>query len=322
MQLSTPVEFPRLPFDLHHKQNLCFIGSCFAENVSHKFVEHKFPTLSNPFGVLYNPTSLANCINDIIDKKFDESQMINHDGLWHSFAHHGSFSKTNKEEVIHEIKQSIEAAHLWLKQTDVLFITFGTASVFEYKNRVVSNCHKLPAKAFARRRLSVSEIIETFGESLKKLRAFNPNLKVILTVSPVRYTKDGLHNNSLNKASLHLATESLIAQHDDCYYLPVYEFVIDELRDYRFFAQDMSHPSSVSVDYLWERISTHYFSPQTDALNKQIIKLIKAHQHRPLHSQPDTHNQFKAKMLHKASDLQKQHPELDLTQEISYFSGE
>ena len=320
MQLTTPVEFPLLPFDLNHQQRFCFIGSCFAENVSRKFSEHKFHTMSNPFGVLYNPLSLCSCINDLVQQRFDESQMIQHDGLWHSFSHHGSFFTLKKKDLIKNIKQSITLGHQSLKEADVLFLTLGTASVFEYNQQVVSNCHKLPAKAFERRRLSVNEIVQTFGESLEKLKELNPKLQIVFTLSPVRYTKDGLHDNSLNKAALLLAVDELLSKISDIYYLPIYECVIDELRDYRFFADDMAHPNALAVDYVWEKLENAYFSSQTKALNKQVIKLTKAFNHRPLNTNPEAHLHFKEAMFRKASDLQRQHPELDLAQEISYFS--
>lgn len=320
MQLNTPVDFPLLPFNFNHHQRFCFIGSCFAENISQKFIDHKFNTLSNPFGVLYNPVSLCNCLNELSAQHFDESRMIEHDGLWHSFSHHGSFSLPNKEQVIQNIKTTIKEGHVWLKTCDILFLTLGTASVFEYNKQVVSNCHKLPAKAFERRRLTVSEIVSTFSESLKRLKQLNPELKIIFTVSPVRYTKDGLYDNSLNKASLHLALEELVAKDSNYFYLPSYELIIDELRDYRYFAEDMTHPSPLAIDYLWDRLTTSYFSPQTIQLNKQVTKLIKAYHHRPLNTKPEAHRQFKEAMLRKASDLQKQHPELNLAREIEYFS--
>lgn len=319
MQLQTPVDLPSLPFDISHQDKITFIGSCFADNMGQKFSQNKFKSLINPYGVLYNPASVSQCIHSLLAEDFDKKQLIEHGGLWHSFSHHGSFSHINKDLCIKNIINNNKAARAHLLETEYLFLTFGTAHVFEYQDQVVSNCHKLPSKAFSRRRLSIDEIISQVKGALEALRQINPKIRVIFTVSPVRYAKDGMHANSLSKASLLLAIEQL-CQDENNYYFPAYEIVLDELRDYRFFAEDMTHATSTTINYLWERLEECCFNPSTLQLNKQLIKIRTATQHRPFNTNPEAHQQFLSSMLKKASDLQSKHPEIDLSAEIAYFS--
>lgn len=320
MQLQTLIDLPAFPFDISHRDKTCLIGSCFAHNVGQKFIENKFDTLSNPFGVLYNPMSVCECLDTIISNSYDENQLIAHDGVWHSFAHHSTFSNVDKETCLAGINKSITEAHQHLKDSQYLFLTFGTAQVFEKDGKVVSNCHKLPAKAFARRRVGVDEIVARAKQTIDKLKVLNPEINLIFTVSPVRYAKDGMHENSLSKATLHLAIEQL-CQESHCHYLPAYEIVMDELRDYRFFAEDMTHPNQLSIDYVWERMENAYMSAETRQLSKRAQKIVVASKHRAFNTNPEAHQQFLKNMHKKASDLQSQHPEIDLSPELKVFSN-
>jgi hypothetical protein len=319
MQLQTTIDLPSFPFGISHKDHITFIGSCFADNIGLKFGLHKFNSLSNPFGVLYNPLSVCQCIDTIIANKFDDNQLLEHNGIWHSFSHHSTFSNTDKEECVKNISKAINEAHQHLLNSDVLFLTFGTAQVFEKDNKVVSNCHKLPAKEFTRRRLCVSEIVAKTKQTLESLKKVNPKIKVTFTVSPVRYPKDGMNENSLSKATLLLAIEELCLN-DDCFYFPAYEIILDELRDYRFFAEDMTHPNQVAIDYVWEKMENTIFDQPTKALCKQVSKITTAAKHRPFNTDPKAHQDFLRNMHKKASDLQSQHPEIDLSEEMEYFN--
>ncbi len=320
MQLQTTVQLPTYPFEINHQHKITCIGSCFADNMGQKFRDNKFDTLINPFGVLYNPLSVFNCIDNLTRQDYDEDQLIYHDGLWHSFSHHGRFSNKNKETLLQEINDTLIEGHQHLKESDYLFITLGTAQIFEYHDKVVSNCHKIPASQFKRRRLTVEEIVKKTRPIISQLKTINPALTIIFTVSPVRYIKDGLNENSLSKATLHLATEEITRHTDNAYYLPAYEIINDELRDYRYFAEDMTHPSPLAIEYLWDKLSKQLFTPATQNINKQVLKLVQASQHRPFNINPEAHKKFLSNMLKKASDLQKQHPELNLEKEINYFS--
>ncbi len=319
MQLQTIVDIPTFPFNISYKDKLTFIGSCFADNIGTKFKTAKFNTLINPFGVLYNPASVLMCLNVIVSNTFDEEKMITHNDIWHSLLHHGSFSKTSKNEALQNIKNSLNVAHAFIKNTDYLFLTFGTAHVFEYEGEIVANCHKLPAKTFTRRRLSVDEIVEKLSAGMAALKEINPDIKIILSLSPVRYPKDGMHTNSLSKATLLLAIEQL-CEMESCFYFPAYEIVLDELRDYRFFAEDMTHPNTTAINYVWEKIEQAFLSNSTIQLKQQINKIVTASLHRPFNTDPAAHHHFLTAMHKKASNLQQQHPEIDLSAELEYFS--
>ncbi len=319
MSLFTTVDTPPFPFDINHKHKLMFIGSCFADNIGQRFLNYKFNIQINPYGVLYNPASICQCLNAILDNKFDSSKLIQHDEMWHSFLHHSSFSNVDKKTCLFTINEQTGRSYSFIKETDFLFITFGTANVYEYQGNIVSNCHKLPSKSFTRRRLGINEIVETVTNTIHKLQNINSKLKIIYTVSPVRYAKDSMHENSLSKAALHLAIEQL-CQLKNSYYYPAYEIIIDELRDYRFFAEDMAHPNNTAVSILWERLNNSFFTPDTQTLCKQIQNIISASQHRPFNKETGAYQQFLSSMLKKALDLQSRHSELDLTQEITYFS--
>lgn len=318
MQLQTTVDTPTFPFEITHHHKITFIGSCFASNIGQQFAHNKFNSLINPYGVLYNPASVSQCINSVLSTRFDEKELIEHDGLWHSFAHHGSFSNADKNTCITNINKHHDKANIHLLNSDFLFLTFGTAHIFEYQGAVVSNCHKLPSKKFTHRRLSVDEIVTIIKGSIANIHQENPKLKIIFTLSPVRYPKEGMNTNSLSKATLLLAIEKL-CQMENCYYFPAYEIVLDELRDYRFFAEDMIHPNNTAIAYLWGKIENSCFNTSTLQLSKQINKITTASQHRPFNSNPDAHQQFLSTMLKKASDLQNKYPEIDLSAEIAYF---
>lgn len=321
MQLQTRVPLPQPQFNISHKNKMTLIGSCFADNIGQHFSEQKFNILTNPFGTLYNPYSICQCIDTIVAGEYDESKLIYHNDIWHSFSHHGRFSHTDKKACHEQINHNIQDSRQHLLQSQYLFITLGTAYIYEYEGKPVANCHKIPSKAFNHRRLDVNEIVETFSRSIEALKQLVPELKVIFTVSPVRYIKDGLHENTLSKSILHLAVDEL-CHNDDYQYFPAYELVIDELRDYRFFAEDMTHPSSVTTKYIWSKIEETYFDAKTIALGKQIKKLTLAYNHRPFNTNPEAHRIFLKSMHDKALNLQKQNDGLDFSQELNYFSNQ
>ncbi len=319
MQLQTKVDIKPLPFKLTHKEKYTFIGSCFAENIGNKFKDNRFNALVNPFGVLYNPASISKCLDAAIYNQYDESLLIEHNNIWNSFLHHGSFSNTSRDAALQNIKEKLEETHNFLKETYVLFLTFGTANIYEYNGDVVANCHKIPAKEFTRRRLTVAEISKQITDCIAKLRSINPKIKVIISVSPVRYAKDGLTENNLSKASLLLATEN-VCKLENVFYFPAYEIIIDELRDYRFFAEDMTHPNPIAVNYIWEKIENNLLDENTINLIKQISKIVTATQHRPFNTDPEAHLQFLNNMYNKTLNLQKQYPYLNLSDDLKYFS--
>ncbi len=280
MEFRTIIDIPHAMKELSIDDSILFLGSCFSEHIYNRCLAYGIAARSNPFGTLYNPLSIAKCLQTVQVPDSIVIPEVQHDGCYHSFLHHSRFSSPDKATFEQNIAESIRTAKEALSTANTLIITFGTAWVFEHNHEVVSNCHKLPAKAFTRRRLSVEEIVSTWVELLQ-----TPALRdkrVLFTVSPIRHKGDGLHENNISKATLLLAIEEL-QQRDDLHieYFPSYEIVLDELRDYRFFAPDMMHPSQTAVDYVWERFTETYFSAAQREEMKQRHKVYLQEQHRP-----------------------------------------
>ena len=274
------------------------LGSCFADSIGEQMSQRGLDVTVNPFGTLYNPLSIANAINLSISSL--EGRLggvlpfVHHDGLWHSMAHHGSFSRPTKEETEQAVKASIETMQKVLSESSVIIVTFGTAWVYEMNGEIVANCHKLPESSFTRRRISVDEIVAAWQPILE----LYPDKHWIFTVSPIRHIRDGLHENQLSKATLLMAVERLTAEggrtaersysgaviQRSVQYFEAFEILLDELRDYRFYADDLVHPSSLAVEYIWERFADTFCTPQTRNEMNIRLKQFKQTQHRPLHA--------------------------------------
>ncbi|MBP1638032.1 MAG: hypothetical protein H6Q18_821, partial [Bacteroidetes bacterium] len=230
-----------------------------------------------------------------------------------SFSHSSLFSDTTAENAVLNINERLIFSRQFFKQAKVLMITFGTAWVFEdtETGKVVSNCHKLPANRFSRYRLDVKQIVDEYIPLFISLKAINPELKIILTISPIRHWKDGVHENTLSKSTLHLAVDTLEKELPDVHYFPAYEIMMDELRDYRFYASDMLHPSDVAVDYIWQRFSETYFSANTRNLKIELEQLRADLNHRSLHPETKEYQQFIQNMEKRKSGLISMYPFLE-----------
>lgn len=310
-------------FNISHQSSLLLIGSCFSENIGNKLIANKFNTLINPSGILFNPISIVNTLNDIIEEKeFPEKDLHFENGLYHSFAHHGRFSGPNSEEVLTRINRSREEATLFLKKTDVIIVTLGSSWAYRYNDtgEFVANCHKVPNKKFTKELLEVGFIVEKLHWIIDKLQAVNSNLKIIFTISPVRHWKDGAEENTLSKSILHVAAHQL-ASSKSSYYFPSYEMVIDDLRDYRFYKEDMLHPNNVAIDYVWNRFEEAFFSNETVRLNKVICKIAAAIKHRPFNSLTKEHQQFLEIQLKNIADLKKKNATINFDKEIGFFKN-
>lgn len=310
----------------YRKKNM-FIGSCFTENIGKIMSGLKYPVSVNPFGVLYNPISIANGIKILIDKKtFSPADLFQYKDLWHSFSHHSKFSGKNKKEVLKGINDEIKENQAFLKNTDFLFLTFGTAWVFENRdtNQVVSNCHKLPDKNFRRFRLNTEEIVSEYLPLLDKLFQFNPDIKIVFTVSPVRHWKDGAVENQRSKATLLLAISELLEKYNNkqLAYFPAYEIVMDELRDYRFYAQDMIHISEFASEYIWEQFKKWMLDDESINIERHILKIQKAKNHRPFNKFVNEHLLFLKNTLKELSELSNKFPYINLMLEKDFFEAE
>lgn len=320
MELITKVEYGKAPFKISHLSKSLLLGSCFAENIGCLMRENKFDCDVNPFGILYNPLSVSKALDDIIAcKHYGPDDLFFHQECYHSYMHHGSFSATNREMVLDTINTRLSKASQRLAQTEVLIITFGTAWVYYLQStrEVVSNCHKMPAKTFVREKLTVNDIVETYSSLIAKLQQCSPNLRLLFTVSPIRHVKDGLHENQLSKATLLLAVDELTRRFpEQISYFPAYEIVMDELRDYRFYADDMVHPSALAIQYIWERFCELYFSADTLQLMKECSNLARALAHRPLKPDSTEYKRFLGQIVLKIEQLNEKYPYLDLKKEL------
>lgn len=327
MSFFTEIEIPEFSSKLDYSKSLMLLGSCFSENIGQKLIDLKFSVDMNPFGIVYNPVSIANSLKILLEKRtFTANDLFNDQGLWNSFYHHSRFSDLDGEEALRKINKRILASNEFLKSADFLFITFGTAGVYELKTtgQIVSNCHKVSAAEFKRYRLGVSEITEVYRELLQELWQLNPKVKVVFTVSPIRHWKDGAVENQMSKATLLLAIDQLIRGFGDerCSYFPAYELVMDELRDYRFYAEDMLHLSPVAVDFIFEKFAKTIITKESQQTFGKVMKIRKAVQHRPFNRTSPEYKKFLQANLAEIDQSVLAFPFLDFTEDKLYFEQE
>lgn len=285
MLFRSNIPAPQFPFKIDYDNPMMLLGSCFSDNIGNYFYRHRFDVCSNPFGVLFNPISIDRAVRLMLNPQtFDkERYFFKNRDLWVSFAHHGRFSRENFEVFEQNIDEQLEQAASFLQHTDYLFITFGTAFCYKFipRDLIVSNCHKIPNNQFERIRLDVKKIVSQWNETLRLLKENFPNMKVIFTVSPVRHAGDGMHENTLSKSVLLLAVEKLV-DNETSFYFPSYEFLMDDLRDYRFYAKDLCHPNDLAIEYLEEKVAESFFTPQTMERVKAVGQENRFFAHRPL----------------------------------------
>ncbi|MCB9012811.1 MAG: GSCFA domain-containing protein [Bacteroidales bacterium] len=300
---------------IDHRGRVFFHGSCFTDNIGQKLKDLHFPVIINPFGVVYNPLSALNSLGIILDNdEYTEDDIECFNELWFSWDHHSSFSNANKDECLKHINGEIKSASKHLKKTDVLLLTFGTAFVYRLKKngRIVSNCHKLPEKEFDRIFLEPESIVRAWSSFIPELLKKNPAMKIIFTISPVRHWKDGAHGNQLSKASLLLATDQICKMFpDNTEYFPAYEILMDDLRDYRFYAEDMFHPNSIAVNYIWEKFEKAYFKKETIEINKELTAILQAKNHRVFNKETDAYRKFSEKLAERIKKFKKDYPYID-----------
>jgi hypothetical protein len=313
MQLQTPVYIAPAVRPITYDDHLLFLGSCFADAVSACMATYYFRLTANPFGTLYNPLSIAQAM-----QLQEVPELVEWGCLYHSMAHHGDFSSPSREQTYARCAESILLMQSALSEATVVCVTFGTAWVYEMPtnakanaNAIVANCHKMPASRFTRRRLSVEEIVAAWQPIL----AAYPDKHFIFTVSPIRHLKDGLHENQLSKATLLQAVDRLCSISEAVYtpsaqrsYFPAYEIMLDELRDYRFYAEDMIHPSDQAVRYIFQRFVDAYCSDATKADMQALHQLYLDRQHRFLHPDSPEAAAFRARLEQKTDSLRTRFP--------------
>ncbi|MBB1285658.1 GSCFA domain-containing protein [Flavisolibacter sp. BT320] len=325
-------EFPikKLPHPITHKQKLMLMGSCFTENIGEKLDRFKFTTLQNPNGILFNPVSVAEALTDYIENRvFHQEDLFHYNEGWHSWKHHSRFSGIKAEEALDKINTSTSTAHQFLQESDYLIITLGSSWVYTLTEKatnaivssVAANNHKAPADWFSRKLLQPEDVLRVLDNIIHRLFHFNARLKIIFTISPVRHLREGVVENNRSKAGLIQAVHHLVDKFERLFYFPAYELVIDDLRDYRFYAEDLVHPNYFATQYVWEKLVDACMDEKTKSLMEEIHTINLAFQHRAFNPSSSQHKQFLKKSYEKTFALQQQAPFLDLQREISFFQN-
>lgn len=322
-RFRTSFEIPPINRRITYHDRVLFTGSCFTENISGKMQYHKFNVLSNPFGIIYNPFSIVSQLLSIIKNTgFTVDDIFEEKGIFKSFHFHSRIADIGKENMLQKMNAVVQAAHVFLSSASHLIITLGTANAYALRSTgmIVANNHKQPSQFFDPVQLRPDAIINIFDELLSELKTFNPGLSIILTVSPVRHLRDGAIANAHSKAILINAVHGIIKQHPQVYYFPAYEIMMDDLRDYRFYADDMLHPSPTAIDYIFDKFKYACIEEECYYLMASISEIRTAAQHRPFFPDSDAHRKFKTDMLQKISLIQQQYNSIDLTDEIAFFN--
>ncbi|MFL5728087.1 MAG: GSCFA domain-containing protein [Cytophagaceae bacterium] len=318
----TEISINPSPFRIDHRSKFFTIGSCFSDVMGEKLLENKFRTLVNPFGTVFNPHSIFSLLNASLGKDNPfEDDSVESNGIWYNYHFHSEVSALSRKELNDTIHKKLTFASDFLKQTKVLTITFGTAFVYKLQSNqhLVCNCHKQPSALFSRELLSAEQISNAFHAFYEKLIRFNPDLKIILTVSPVRHIKDTIPLNSLSKSILRLACHEISDKHEDISYFPAYEIMMDDLRDYRFYKKDMIHPSEVAEEYIWDKFCDTYIEPSSLDFMKEWAGIRKALDHKAFHPESASHQAFIRETIRKIKSLSSQ---ADLSAELSQLENQ
>ncbi|MEO5996138.1 MAG: GSCFA domain-containing protein [Chitinophagaceae bacterium] len=318
--LNIPINPPGL--SIGYKDKILVVGSCFTEHIGGRLEQLKFSILKNPNGILFDPLSVCKILESYIyNKKYKKEDLFQLNELWQSWQHHSKFSGLEQEKVLQNINESLQNAHVFLQKATWLIITLGSS--FSYKfmetNEPVANCHRAPAKWFSKQLTSINEMIESFESCLAKLFQFNPSLKIIFTVSPVRHIRDGVIENNRSKARLIETVHQLIDTSGRLFYFPAYELVIDVLRDYRFYDIDLVHPNYAATEFVFEKFTEYYIDKEAISCMEEIRDLVKAFKHKPFQPATQAHRKFMELNLVKVQQLQQKYPHINFSREVFYF---
>ena len=307
MQFRTPITISPSSLRLDYSHRVVMFGSCFSEHIAERMRNAGFHVASNPFGIMFNPASIARNIERLATVRPYSIEDLTLSGeRWVSFDFHGDFASRSAEQAVESMNHAVESGAKALREADMVVLTLGTAWVYRHNGCVVANCHKLPAQMFTRQMMSVEEITELLTQTIEN---YLPNKQVVLTVSPVRHIADGLDGNSLSKAVLRVAAASVAERLESVSYFPSFEIMNDDLRDYRFYEADMVHPSAVAVDYIWERWCEWAISPSASEPMHEAKRLWRAAHHRPTDPQSEAYREFCCKMSERIDRLSAQYPD-------------
>lgn len=316
MNFRTPITIPKSNHPIDYYSKVVTIGSCFSENISAKFEYYKFQHYNNPFGILFQPDAIENILLRAIELRlFSETDLFFDNELWHCFEVHSELNNPDKADMLVNLNGILTYLNGQLQTCSHLIITLGTAWTYRFSHtqKRVANCHKIPQSNFTKELLTVEEIITSLNNIQTKLTEFNPEIKFIFTVSPVRHLKDGFVENQLSKSHLISALHSSISQLPSSSYFPSYEMMMDDLRDYRFYAEDMLHPNQTAVDYIWKYFVESHISYHVFPIMAELESIHKGLNHRPFNSNTEQHLMFVQKLHERIEQLQEKYPFLQLT---------
>lgn len=313
MQFRTKIPIPQSNFSIDYNSKIVSFGSCFAENMADKLDYFKFQNTCNPFGIIFNPISIEKIIHKAVNLElFTEKDIFYHNEHWHCFDVHSDLSNTNKVEFLSDLNQLLQSTKQQLQEATHIIITYGTSWVYRStaNNKIVANCHKVPQKKFSKEILSIETIENSIKNTIGLIQKINPEVNFIFTVSPVRHLKDGFVENQLSKAHLITVLHSSIFHLPTSSYFPSYEIMMDELRDYRFYAEDMLHPNQVAIDFIWGRFSQAQISSTIYPTMEEVCSIQKGLAHRPFNPSSESHQQFLSKLQDKMAKIKKQYPKI------------
>lgn len=321
MEFRTIIPIEPFKHRIDHSQHILSLGSCFADNIASRLADAKFHITASPTGILFNPESIASAIECYANRIYPSITNLQYgNGKWFSLNFHSSFSNADVTLALNAMRQGVDRGAEAINRADTYIITFGTAIAYRHTetNKIVANCHKLPQSHFQREMLSVDDIVKRYTSLLESVLK---NKRVIFTVSPIRHLSDGLEANSLSKAILRVAIGELTRRFPNTRYFPSFEIVNDELRDYRFYANDMTHPSQLAIDYIWERFSDAAFSPSTQKLIERVARINAAVAHRPFNPESDSYRTFCRRQLEEIKEMESINTEIDWSKEKAYFAN-
>lgn len=310
MQLQTNIPFVKEPYNpISYDSHICLLGSCFSEHIGEKLAYYKFNTFQNPFGILFHPKAIENLIVKAINQEtFTEKDIFYQNERWHCFEAHSELSHENKETVLQRLNAAIAQTYQTLQEASHIIITLGTAWVYRFieTDMLVANCHKVPQKQFLKELLSVDEVAASVENCIALLKSFNPKLTILFTVSPVRHLKDGFVENQQSKAHLLAGIHQHISKREHIHYFPSYELMMDELRDYRFYADDMLHPNTLAVNYIWEKFQHAWISHESEPTMETVASIQKGLSHKPFNPNSEQHQKFLVNLHTKIEKLQQE----------------
>ncbi len=314
MELQTRVPLQAANNQIDYQSRVLLLGSCFVENIGAKLEYYKFRTLQNPFGILFHPKAIEKLLSKAIRGEFySEDDIFHYNERWHCFDVHSDLSDSSKDELLSKLNGALTQTREQLTVATHVLVTLGTSWVYRHRatNALVANCHKVPQKAFAKELLSATEVVDSLKEMIGLLQSVNPKIQCVLTVSPIRHLKDGFVGNQRSKAHLISAIHEVVSQSGQeaqVAYFESYELMMDELRDYRFYKNDMVHPNDLAVDYIWEKFSGVWISANAQQTMGAVEEIQKGIMHRPFFPESEQHRKFLQSLKLKIEKLQQKHP--------------